>query len=207
MTAPLPPLQMAPHESPRHCELAALKEWRKAHLENDRLRKLQDARHSPGLGNTEKTGKGSTTSTPVPPLRDAPGGSPKRRVLASELADLRKRMAVYHEEERHLELQEEELRDTLANTECDTKTASEGSIRTAQDSIDAGAPPGLVATMVPPPQGSDNSQESGLSNNNLTELEVMLANPNLPPEDRAFTESTKFKNVRKMVPGNVTTAR
>jgi len=196
---------MAPHESPRRRELTALKERRKAHLENDRLRKLQDGRDS--LDNTEKTSEGSTTSTPVPPLQDAPGGSPKRHVPASELADLRKRMVVYREEERRLELQEEELQDTLANTECNAEMAGEGSTQTAQDSTDAGAPPGPVTTTVPPPQGSDNGQESGLSNDNLTELEVMLANPNLPPEDRAFTESTKFKNVRKMVPGNVTTAR
>jgi hypothetical protein len=144
---------------------------------------------------------------PIPPLRDALGGSPKRCVPASELADLRKRMVVYREEEHHLELQEEELRDTLANTECNAETAGKGSTRTAQDSTDASAPPGSVAVTVPPPQGLDNSQESELSNDNLTELDVMLANPNLPPEDRAFAESTKFKNARKMVPGNAMTAR
>jgi hypothetical protein len=69
MTVPPPPLQMAPHESPRRRELAALKERRKARLENDRLHRLQDMRHSLGLGDTENTGEGSTTTTPVPALR------------------------------------------------------------------------------------------------------------------------------------------
>ena len=41
----------------------------------------------------------------------------------------------------------------------------------------------------------------------VTELEVALSNPNLCPEDQQFTKSAKFKNTKKMVPGNVTTAR
>jgi hypothetical protein len=71
--------------------------------------------------------------------------------------------------------------------------------------MDAGAP--LVTAMVPPPQALDNGQESGSTNNNLTELEIMLANPNLHPEDREFTGSARFKNPKKMVLGNGTTAR
>ncbi len=205
-TTPLPPLQMAPHKSPRHRKLAALMDRRKARLENDRLRRLQDARHSPGLGNTEKTGKGSTTSTPVPPLRDEPCGSPKHCVPASELADLKKRMVAYREEERLWKLQEEqEMQDALANAEHDAETTGEGSTWTVQDSTEAGAP--LVAVMVPPPQASDSSQQLGLSDDNLTELEVTLSNPNLHPEDRQFAKSAKFKNAKKMVPGNATTAR
>jgi len=206
MTTPLPPLQTAPHESSKRRELAALRERRKARLENDRLRRLQDTRHSPGLGNTENTGEGSTTTTPVPALRDAPRGSPKRRVSATQLAELRKRMAGYREEERPRNLQkEQELRDTLANTECDAETAGESSTRTPQDSTEAGVPP--VAVTAPPPQASDNVQQPEPTNSNPTELEVALAIPNLRPEDRAFVERAIFKSTKKMVPGNATTAR
>jgi len=117
-------------------------------------------------------------------------------------------MAGYREEERLWNLQEEqELRDAPANTECNAETAGESSTWTAQDSTDTGETPGLVATTVPPPQASDSSQKSGPSNADPTELEIALANPNLSPEDRAFVESTKFKNAKKMVPGNGTTAR
>ena len=80
-----------------------------------------------------------------------------------------------------------------------------GSTRTVQDSSEASAP--LVAIMVPPPQASGSGQQLGPSDSNLTELEIMLANPNLGPENRKFAESAKFKNMKKMVPGNVTTAR
>jgi hypothetical protein len=41
----------------------------------------------------------------------------------------------------------------------------------------------------------------------MSELKIMLANPNLSPENRKFTESAKFKNVKKMVPRNTMTAR
>ena len=203
-TAPLPPLQTAPYESSKRRELAALKERTRVDRENDRLWRLRDPRHS--LGNTEKTGEGSTTTTPVPPLWDAPRGSPKRRAPAAELADLRKRMEGYREEEHRQKLQEEQdLRDALANTERDAETTGEGSTRTVQDSTEAGAPP--VTTAVPPPQASDNGQQPGPSNANLTELEIALANPDLRPGDRAFAGSARFKNARKMVPGNATTAR
>jgi hypothetical protein len=115
-------------------------------------------------------------------------------------------MGGYREEERLWKLQEEQdLRDSLANTKCDTETAGKGSTRTVQASTDAGAPP--VAATVPPPQALDNGQESGLTNDNLTELEIALANPNLHPEDREFARSARFKNPKKMVPGNGTTAR
>jgi hypothetical protein len=60
---------------------------------------------------------------------------------------------------------------------------------------------------VPPPQASDNGQHSGSTNDNITELEIALANPDLRPDDRKFAESVKFKNAKKMVPGNGTTAR
>jgi len=73
--------------------------------------------------------------------------------------------------------------------------------------MDTGAPPRLVTTMVPPPQASDSGQQSGPSNADPTELEIVLANPNLSSEDRAFVKSTKFKNAKKMVPGNGMTAR
>jgi hypothetical protein len=53
----------------------------------------------------------------------------------------------------------------------------------------------------------EDSQQSGPTNRNLTELEITLANSNLRPEDKKFAESAKFKNVKKMVPGNMTTAR
>ncbi len=205
-TTLLPPLQTAPHKSLRRHELAALMEWRKAHLENNRLCRLQDVQHSPGLGNTEKTGEGSTTSMPVLPLQDELCGSPKRRIPVSELVDLKKRMVAYHEEECLQKLQEEqEMQDTLANAERNAKTTGEGSTQTVQDSMEAGAP--LVTVMVPPLQASDSSQQLGLSDDNLTELEVALSNPNLCPEDWQFTKSAKFKNVKKMVPGNAMTAR
>ena len=87
-TALLPPLQTAPYESSKHHELTALKERTRVDHENDHLWRLRDLQHS--LGNTEKTGEGSTTTTPILPLRDAPHGSPKHRVPAAELADLRK---------------------------------------------------------------------------------------------------------------------
>jgi len=35
----------------------------------------------------------------------------------------------------------------------------------------------------------------------------MLANPNLHAEDREFAGSARFKNAKKMAPGNVMTAR
>jgi hypothetical protein len=89
---------------------------------------------------------------PIPPLRDAPHGSPMCHVLVAKLADLRKQMEDYHEEEYLWKLQEEQdLHDSLANTECDAETAGEGSMQTIQASMDAGAPP--VAATVPPPSG------------------------------------------------------
>ncbi len=81
----------------------------------------------------------------------------------------------------------------------------EGSTWTMQDSIEAAAP--SVAATAPPPQASDNGQQSGPTNRNLTELEIALANPNLHPEDKKFTKSAKFKHTKKMVPRNATTAR
>jgi hypothetical protein len=206
MTTPLPPLQTAPHESLKCRKLAALREWRKAHLENDCLRRLQDTRHSPGLGNTENTGEGSTTTTPVPALQDALHGSPKHHVSATQLVELRKRMAGYREEEHLQNLQkEQELQDTLANTKCDAETAGKSSTRTLQDSTEASVPP--VAVTALPPQASDNVQQLEPTNSNPTELEVALAIPNLHPEDRAFVERAIFKSSKKMVPGNATIAR
>ena len=107
MTTPFPPLQMAPHESPRRRERVALRERTRVRRENDRLWRLQDARHSPGLGDTEKTGEGSTTTMPVPALLDA-SGFLKRSVPVAELAALKKRMVGYREEERRRKLQEEQ---------------------------------------------------------------------------------------------------
>jgi hypothetical protein len=116
-------------------------------------------------------------------------------------------MAGYCEEERLRKLQEEqELLDAPANAECNAETTGECSTRAAQDSMDASAPPVVVAA-APPPRASDNGQQSGPSNANPTELEIALANPNLRPEDREFAGSARFKNPKKMVPGNATTAR
>ena len=115
-------------------------------------------------------------------------------------------MVAYREEEHLWKLQEEqELQDALANTKRDAETTGKGSTWTVQDSTEAGAP--LVTVMVPPLQALDSSQQLGLSDDNLTELEVTLSNPNLHPEDRQFAQSVKFKNAKKMVSGNVTTAR
>jgi hypothetical protein len=197
---------MAPHKSSKCCELTALKEWRKAHLKNDRLCRLQDMRHSLGLGDTENTGKGSTTTMPVPALQDAPRRSLKHRISVTQLTELRNRMAGYREEECLRNLQkEQELQDALANTECDAETAGESSMWTPQDSTEAGVPP--VTVTVPPPQASDNVQQPGPTNSNPTELEVALAIPNLCPEDRAFVKRAIFKSTKKMVPGNAMTAR
>jgi len=167
-TAPLPPPQtppLEPHERLiQKCgELAALREWSRVRhemRENERIRRFRDPRLS--QGHTEETGEGSTTTTPVPDLLDAP---------------------------------------------ADTEKTGEGSTRTAQvpTSMDAVAP--LVDATVPTPHTSDSGQQLGRSGDNLTELQVALANPNLRPEDRAFAEGTKFKNAKKMVPGNATTAR
>jgi len=71
--------------------------------------------------------------------------------------------------------------------------------------MEAGTP--LVAMTVPPPQASDNSPQLGSTNGNLTELGIMLANPNLHAEDREFAGSARFKNAKKMAPGNAMTAR
>jgi len=71
--------------------------------------------------------------------------------------------------------------------------------------MEAGTPP--VAVMVPPPQASDSGQQSGSTSDNLTELEFTLANPNLRAEDREFAGSARFKNAKKMAPGNAMTAR
>jgi len=208
-TVPLPPSQMPLLELHKHLiqkcgEIAALKERLRVHRKNDCIWRSQDPRLSQGI--TEETGEGSSMTMPVLALQDAPHGSPKRRIPAGKLVALRKQMEVYHEEERHRELQEEqELRDSLANTKCDTEMTSEGSTWTAQDSTEAAAPP--VTATAPPPQASDNGQRSGPTNRNLTELEIALANPNLHPEDKKFTESAKFKNTKKMVPRNTMTAR
>jgi hypothetical protein len=106
MTAPLPPLQTTPYGSSKCRKLTALKERTRVHRENNCLWWLQDLRHS--LGNTKKTGKGSTMTTPILPLWDALCGSPKCCVLAAELTDLRKRMEGYYEEECRQKLQEEQ---------------------------------------------------------------------------------------------------
>jgi hypothetical protein len=143
---------------------------------------------------------------PIPALREALRGSPKHRIPAGKLAALKKRMQVYHEEECFQMLQEEqELQDALTNIEHNAKMTSEGSTWTVQDSSEASTP--LVAVTVPPPQASGSSQQLGPSDSNLTELEIMLANPNLGPENRKFAESARFKNLKKMVPRNATTAR
>ena len=98
---------------------------------NDHLFWLKDTRHSWGLGDTENTGVGSTTTTSVPALQDALRGSPKCRILAAKLTDLRKRMEGYRKEEHLQKLQEEQdLHDALANTECDTEMAGKGSMQT-----------------------------------------------------------------------------
>ena len=141
---------------------------------------------------------------PVPALLDA-SGFPKCSVLVAKLMVLKKRMEDYREEDCRRKLQEvQELLDSLANTKCDAKVTGKGSTWTVQDSMEAGTP--LVSIMVPPPQALDSGQQLGPSDGNLTELEIMLANPNLGPENRKFAESAKFKNM-KMVPRNVTTAR
>jgi hypothetical protein len=116
-------------------------------------------------------------------------------------------MVGYREEECLRKLQEEqELLDAPANAECNAETTGECSTRTVQDSTDAGAPP-VAAVAAPPPQVLDNGQQSGPSNANPTELEIALVNPNLRPEDREFAGSARFKNPKKMVLGNATTAR
>ena len=97
------------------------------------------------------------------------------------------------------------MQDALANAKHDTETTGKGSTWTVQDSTEAGAP--LVTVMVPPLQALDSGQQLELSDDNLTELEVALSNPNLRPEDQQFAKSAKFKNAKKMVSGNVTTAR
>ena len=115
-------------------------------------------------------------------------------------------MEGYREEERHRKLQEEqELLDALADTERDTEKTGECSTWTARDSQEDGTPP--VSATVLPPQASDSGQQLGPSDGNLTELEITLANPNLGPEHRKFAESARFKNLKKMVPGNVMTTR
>ena len=106
-----------------------MKEQTRVHHKNDHLWWLRDPQHS--LGDTKKTGKGSTTTMPIPPLWDAPRGSPKCRILAAKLTDLRKRMEGYRKEEHLQKLQEEQdLHDALANTECDTEMAGKGSMQT-----------------------------------------------------------------------------
>jgi hypothetical protein len=201
-TAPLPPPQMPslePHERliQKRGEIAALKERSRVLRENDRIRRSQDPRLSRSV--TEETGEGSTT-TPVPALLDE-SGFPKRTISPAEVAALKK----ISEARRRKQREEQELQASLATTECDAETAGEGSTRTAQNSTDVGAPP--VAATPPPPQASEDGQQSGPTNRNLTELEIALANPNLRPEDKKFAESAKFKNAKKMVPGNATTAR
>jgi hypothetical protein len=64
--------------------------------------------HSPGLGDTENTGEGSTMTMPVPALQDAPHGSSKHPVSATQLTELRKRMVGYREKEHLQNLQEEQ---------------------------------------------------------------------------------------------------
>jgi hypothetical protein len=111
----------------------------------------------PRLGQHQNTGKGSIMTMPIPALWDALCRSPKHCISATQLAELRKRMVGYYEEEHLWNLQEEqELQDALANTKCNTETASESSTQTAQDSIDVGTLLRLVAMrpiMVPPPSG------------------------------------------------------
>ncbi len=80
------------------------------------------------MDDAKKTSKGSTTSTPILPLWDEPHGSLKRCVPVSELADLKKRMVAYCEEEHLWKLQEEqELQDALANTKHDAEMTGKGS--------------------------------------------------------------------------------
>jgi hypothetical protein len=197
---------MAPHKSERSCKPAELKERARVRHENDCILWLQDPQHS--WGYAEETGKESSMTTPILALQEALCGSLKRHIPAAQLAALRKRMAGYRKEECLRKLQEEqELLDAPANAECNTKTTGKCSTRTAQDSTDAGAPPVAVVAAPPPPQASDNGQQLGPSNANPTELEITLANPNLHPEDREFAGSARFKNPKKMVLGNATTAR
>jgi hypothetical protein len=94
------------------------------------------------------------------------------------------------------------LQEALADTE---KTGEGSTWWTMQAPIDSVAP--QVDITVLPPHTLDNDQQSGPTNINLIELEIVLENPNLHPEDRQFAKSAKFKNVKKMVPGSVTTAR
>jgi hypothetical protein len=68
---------------------------------------------------------------PVPPLWDALCGSPMCHVLVAKLVDLRKQMEDYHKKEHLWKPQEEQdLYDSLANTECNAERASEGSMWT-----------------------------------------------------------------------------
>jgi hypothetical protein len=58
------------------------------------------------------------------------------------------------------------------------------------------------------PGPSDNGQPSVHGTNNLTELEIALAAPDLSPEDRKFLEQRRFQYTTKMVPKEgLTTAR
>ncbi len=55
---------------------------------------------------------------------------------------------------------------------------------------------------------SDNSQPSVHNTNNLMELEIALAAPNISLEDRKFLEQKRFQYIMKMVPKEgLTTAR
>ncbi len=54
----------------------------------------------------------------------------------------------------------------------------------------------------------DNGQPSVHNTNNLTELEIALAAPDISPEDRKFLKQKRFQYMTKMVPKEgLTTAR
>ena len=133
-TVPLPPSQMPLLELHKHLiqkcgEIAALKERLRVHRKNDCIWRSQDPRLSQGI--TEETGEGSSMTMPVLALQDALCRSPKRRIPASKLRALKKRMQVYCEEEHLQKLQEEkESRDALTNTKCNAETTGKGSIQT-----------------------------------------------------------------------------
>ena len=211
-TAPLPPPQippLKPHERliQKRPQMAELRE------------RMRVRREKAGV-------QASTTTAPLPPPQTPPL-EPHERLIQKrgELAALRERSRVrheMHENERIRRFRDPRL--SQGHTEetgegsttttpvpdfldapADTEKTGEGSTRTTQVPMDAVAP--LVDATVPTPHTSDSGQQLGRSGDNLTELEVALANPNLRPEDRQYAQSAKFKNAKKMVPGNATTAR
>ena len=89
--------------------------------------------------------------------------------------------------------------------ECQVKEheALEREVRT---SVKESAPLAPVTEGLPGPL--DNGQPSVHNTNNLTELEIALAAPDISPEDRKFLKQKRFQYMTKMVPKEgLTTAR